>query len=60
MIVEATRTSKPSQTSLIVRRPDPRHSWRNKPHSVLKMMIEAIWSVQLEKEYAPIFVSPML
>ena len=49
MIVEATRTSKPSQTSLMVRRPDPRHSWRNKPHSVLKMMIEAIWSVQLEK-----------
>jgi len=33
----------------MVRRPDPRHSWRNNPQSVLKMMIEAIWSVQLEK-----------
>ena len=49
MIVEPMRMPRPVATSAWVRRLVPCHSWSAMPQSVLKMMMLAIWSVQLEK-----------
>ena len=38
----------------------PRHSCSAMPHRLLKMMMLAMCSVQLENLYAPICVSPMV
>ena len=46
-------------TSAFVRRLVSFHSFNAIPHSVAKMMMLAMWSVQLEKSYLPISVWPM-
>jgi len=58
--VDATRTARPTATRRCVRGLVPFHSFRATPHRVLKMMMLAMWSVQLENPYRPICVSPML
>ena len=50
---------RPAAMSRCVRARVPRHSFSAMPHSVLKMMMLAMCSVQLEKPYRPICVSPM-
>ncbi len=42
-----------------MRRLVPRHSLRKRPQRVAKMMMLAMWRVQLEKSYLPILVWPM-
>ena len=54
------RRVSPAAMSRCVRWRVPLHSFSAMPHSVLKMMMLAMWSVQLEKPYRPICVSPML
>jgi hypothetical protein len=55
-----TSTNRLSATSHLVRVPTPFHSFSAIPHSVLKMMMLAMCSVQLENLKAPICVSPMV
>ena len=60
MTVEPTSTTRLRKTSILVRAPVPFHSLSAIPQSVLKMMMLAIFRVQLEKPYFPIWVAPML
>ena len=59
-IVDPTRTSTLNATSHLVLRPAPFHSFKAIPHSVLKMMMLAMCSVQLENLNRPICDSPIV
>jgi len=59
IMVEATSTAMPPPTIHRVRRLQPFHSLSAIPQRLLKTMMKAMWSVQLEKSYSPMRVVPM-
>jgi len=58
-MVDAISTRMPAATQRSVRRLEPRHSRKSNPQMLLKMMMNAMWSVQLEKSKRPICVLPI-
>ena len=60
MTVERMSVARPIPRSVLVKPLDPFHSFRAMPQSELKMMMLAMWMVQLENLYLPICVSPMV
>src|SRR5690606_23866781 len=60
MTVDPISTAKVSATRRLVRALVPVHSFRAIPQRVLKIMMLAMWSVQLEKPNRPIWLSPMV
>ena len=52
-------TTIPATTRRRVGFPVPFHSWKSIPHRLLKVMMKAMWMVQLEKSYLPIWVVPI-
>ena len=59
-MVEPIEAPIPIHTSVRVRRLAPAHSLSAKPHGVENRMIDAMCSVQLEKPYRPIWLSPIV
>ena len=60
MIVEPIEDGEPDANERVRAPAGALHSRSAIPHSVLKMMMLAMWRVQLENPYRPICADPML